>query len=100
MCGSKGRSICDSKGRSICGSKGRSICGVVREAVCVVVREGVCVVLREGICVVGLRYLEHGQYHTSNLAYQVAQLINHAKNLHEEEKYIVRTGRLNKDTIW
>ena len=48
----------------------------------------------------GLRYLEHGQYHTSNLAYQVAQLINHAKNLHEEEKYIVRTGRLNKDTIW
>ena len=31
---------------------------------------------------------------------QIAQLVNHAKNLHEEEKYIVRTHGLNKDTIW
>ena len=31
---------------------------------------------------------------------QVAQLINYAKNLHEEEKHIVRTLRLQQDAIW
>jgi vacuolar protein sorting-associated protein 13D len=33
-------------------------------------------------------------------AIKVAQLINYAKNLHEEEKRIVRTLRLQQDTIW
>lgn len=34
------------------------------------------------------------------LPLQVAQLINYAKNLHEEEKHVVRTLRLQQDTIW
>ena len=34
------------------------------------------------------------------LVLQVAQLINYAKNLHEEEKHIVRTLRLQQDAIW
>ena len=36
----------------------------------------------------------------SPFSLQVAQLINYAKNLHEEEKRIVRTLRLQQDTIW
>jgi vacuolar protein sorting-associated protein 13D len=34
------------------------------------------------------------------IARKVAQLINYAKNLHEEEKRVIRTLRLQQDTIW
>lgn len=35
-----------------------------------------------------------------NRSTKIAQLINYAKNLHEEEKHVVRTLRLQQGTIW
>ena len=53
------------------------------------------------VCICGCIYVA-AEWHLNIIVRipQVAQLINYAKNLHEEEKHIVRTLRLQQDAIW
>ena len=48
------------------------------------------------------KYIRPKKFKCSNEqnARKIAQLVNYAKNLHEEEKMIIRTPRLQHETLW